>query len=191
MVEERACERLETTRPPQGFVLVGGWPGSGKTTLSRALATELDLPLLSKDEIKEALFASLGRPATVEESQRLGRAAVDALLRAACDCSGAVLDSTWFLRVAPMVRELPGPCVELRCEVPVEVARARYAARLPERVAGHLDALRDDDELWGEPVQPLGVGPLVEVDTTGPVDIATLADRVRRALVEKRASPGG
>ena len=57
------------------FVLVGGWPGSGKSTLAAALAGELDLPLLAKDEIKEALMDGLGRPRTVAESQRLGRAA--------------------------------------------------------------------------------------------------------------------
>jgi predicted kinase len=31
-------------------------PGSGKSTLAAALATELGLPFLSKDEIKEALM---------------------------------------------------------------------------------------------------------------------------------------
>jgi hypothetical protein len=36
------------------FVLVAGWPGSGKSTLAAALAAELGLPLLAKDEIKEA-----------------------------------------------------------------------------------------------------------------------------------------
>lgn len=35
------------------FVLVAGRPGSGKSTLAAALAAELGLPLLAKDEIKE------------------------------------------------------------------------------------------------------------------------------------------
>jgi predicted kinase len=77
------------------FVLVGGWPGSGKSTLARALALQLHLPLLVKDEIKEALADALGRPDTVE-SQRLGRAAVLAMLRVAHSCPAAVLDNTWF-----------------------------------------------------------------------------------------------
>ena len=58
------------------FVLVAGWPGSGKSTLAAALAAELGLPLLAKDEIKEALMEGLGRPETVAASQRLGQAAV-------------------------------------------------------------------------------------------------------------------
>ena len=76
------------------FLLVGGWPGSGKSTLALALAAELDLPLLAKDEIKEALADGLGPPADVAASQRLGRAAVLAMLRVAARCPGAVPDST-------------------------------------------------------------------------------------------------
>ena len=92
-------------KPPGGglFVLVAGWPGSGKSTLAAALAPELGLPLLAKDEIKEALMDALGAPATVADSQRLGRAAVLAMLRAARGCPGAVLDSTWFDYALPAV----------------------------------------------------------------------------------------
>jgi dephospho-CoA kinase len=64
------------------FVLVAGWPASGKSALAAALAAELGLPLLAKDEIKEALMEVLGRPETVAASQRLGKAAVLAMLRA-------------------------------------------------------------------------------------------------------------
>jgi predicted kinase len=40
----------------EAFVLVGGWPGSGKATLARALACDLGVPYLSKDVVKEALM---------------------------------------------------------------------------------------------------------------------------------------
>jgi predicted kinase len=159
-----------------GFVLVGGWPASGKSTLSAALADALGLPLIAKDEIKEALMEGLGRPGTVEESRRLGRAAVLAMMRVARRCPGAVLDSTWFAHTLPHVRALPGPLVEVRCEVPLAVARERYRARV--RAPGHLDDRRTETELWGRPVPPLGVGPLVTLDTTGPVDVAALAARI-------------
>lgn len=121
----------------------------------------------------------LGRPGTVAESQRLGRAAVLAMLRVAGRCPAAVLDSTWFGYTRPLVAALPGRVVELRTVVPVEVARSRYAARAATRHPGHLDTDRSADELWGEPVPPLGAGPLIEVDTTGPVDIPALAARIR------------
>jgi predicted kinase len=163
------------------FVLVGGWPGSGKTTLATALGGRLGLPVLAKDEVKEALAGELGLPATVSESRRLGRAAVLAVLRIARRCPGAVVESTWFDYTRPLVEALPGPVVELRCVVPVEVARSRYRARAAGRHAGHLDFERDEAELWGSPVRPRGVGPLVEVDTSGPVDVAAIAAEVLRA----------
>jgi predicted kinase len=89
-------------QPANGwFVLVAGWPGSGKGTLAVALAAELGQPLLAKDEIMEALVEGLGRPETAAASQRLGRAAVLAMLSTARTCPGAVLDSTWVRLCAP------------------------------------------------------------------------------------------
>lgn len=185
---------MPADRKPPGdglFVLVAGWPGSGKSTLAAALAPELGLPLLAKDEIKEALMDALGAPATVADSQRLGRAAVLAMLRAARGCPGTVLDSTWFDYALPAVRALPGALVEVRCTVPLELAQARYRDRAG-RHAGHLDAARSDQELWGGPPRPLGLGPVVEVDTSGPVDIPRVAATVTRLaeVIPRSARPG-
>jgi predicted kinase len=163
-------------------VLVGGWPGAGKSTLARALAAELAVPLLAKDEIKEAFAEVLGQPADVEASRRLGRAAVRVMLAAARRCPHAVLDSTWFEDARPFVEALPGPLVEVRCLVDRRLARSRYLARAAGRHPGHLDRERTEDELWGRPVLPLGVGPLIEVDTSGQVDVASLARRIRSEL---------
>ncbi len=162
-------------------MLVGGRPGSGKSTLAAALGPRLGLPVLAKDEIKQALAEELGMPGTVGESRRLGRAAVLAALRVARRCPGAVLDSTWFGYTRPHVTALPGRIVEVRCVVPVEIARSRYYARAAGRHPAHLDLERDEAELWGEPALPLGVGPLVEVDTSEPADIPAIAAGILRA----------
>ncbi|CAN5773990.1 hypothetical protein BH24ACT15_BH24ACT15_14920 [soil metagenome] len=58
------------------FVLVAGWPASGKSTLAQQLAPEMGLSLVSKDAIKETMMTALGRPQTVTESQDLGRCIV-------------------------------------------------------------------------------------------------------------------
>jgi predicted kinase len=161
------------------YVLVGGWPAAGKSTLAAALGPELGLPVLAKDEVKEALADVLGTPTTVPESRRLGVAAVHAVLTAARRCPGAVIDSTWFEYTRPLVAALAGPFVEVRCVALLEVVRGRYRARAAGRAPGHLDLGRDDAELWSRPVEPLGVGPLVEVDTTAPVDVPALASHIR------------
>src|SRR5262245_23865971 len=124
----------------------------------------------------------LGRPETVAASQRLGKAAVLAMLRAASTCPGAVLDSTWFDYALPLARTLPGRLIEVRCAFPLELARARYRARTGHRHGGHLDDTRSDQDLWGEPSRPLGLGPVVVVDTSGPVDIAELAAAMAHVL---------
>lgn len=164
----------------RGYVLVGGWPGSGKTTLARALASELKIAYLAKDDVKEALMDQLGAPTTVEESQRLGRAAVAATLRMARGCRAAVIDSTWFAYSAPLVADLGGPFVEVRCEAALPLVRRRYAERV--RDVRHLDAQRTENELWSQPILPLGVGPLITVDTSGPVDVADVAERIAECL---------
>ena len=164
----------------KGFVLVGGWPASGKTTLARALASRLEVAYLSTDVVKEALMDQLGAPVSVEESRRLGRAAVAALLTTARGCPAAVIDSTWFPYTAALVHELPGRIVELRCHVDLDTARERYRTR--RRDPRHLDDRRTEAELWGAPVRPLGVGPVLDVDTTGSVDVPALAERVRVLL---------
>jgi predicted kinase len=82
-------------------VLVAGPPGSGKSSLAAPLATELGLALLAKDGIKEAMMGALGPPETIEDSRRLGRAAVMAMLSTARSAPGAVLDSTFYPYTVP------------------------------------------------------------------------------------------
>jgi predicted kinase len=166
--------------PPALFVLVAGPPGSGKSSLATPLAHELELPLLAKDEIKEALMAVLGPPATVEETRRLGRAAVMAMLAVASASPGAVLDSTFYPSTVPHLERLPGTLIEVRCRCPRELAQARYEARSAGRHAGHLDAERPPEELWNEHhLVPLGLGPLIQVDTSRAVDVGSVAVRIR------------
>jgi hypothetical protein len=93
-----------------------------------------------------------------------------------------VLDSTWFDYALPAARALPGRLVEVRCILPRDMAKARYQARASRRHAGHLDAMRSDQELWGESPRSLGLGPVVQVDTSGEVDMRQLIARLDRVL---------
>jgi predicted kinase len=54
------------------LVIVSGAPGTGKTTFVRWLCTELRLPLISRDDLKEVLLDSFGAPDRAA-SQALGK----------------------------------------------------------------------------------------------------------------------
>ncbi|WP_230012377.1 AAA family ATPase, partial [Microbacterium sp. Bi128] len=58
------------------MILINGLPGSGKTTLSRQLGQALSIPVISKDNLKEALAdIALGNVG----SGRLGQIASDTM----------------------------------------------------------------------------------------------------------------
>jgi hypothetical protein len=73
--------------------------------------------------------------------------------------------------------------VEVHCRVPIETAAERYADRgarsdhHPVHASRSL-ALSAFDEFQ----EPMGLGPVFEVDTSTPVDVPALASRVRTAL---------
>lgn len=159
--------------------MVAGPPAVGKSTVAQPLAGELGLSLIAKDTIKEALMKALGRPRTVPESRTLGRAAVLAMLSIANTSPGAVLDSTFYDYTLPHLRALPGALVELRCTSPRELVEARYRARSATRDPGYLDSERSFDEIWNDHLTPLGIAPVIELDTSGPVDIAATAAQIR------------
>jgi predicted kinase len=162
--------------PPGTFVVVSGPPASGKTPLARTIAPALGLPLIAKDTIKQALMTVLPVP-DIETSRIIGTASVAALLAVASETSGAVLESVWHRsRAVAGLRRLRGTIVEVFCRSDPQTVQRRYAARAGIRDAGHFDAVRTPAELWNDQVaRPVAGGwPVIEVSTTGPVDVASL-----------------
>jgi hypothetical protein len=74
------------------------------------------------------------------------------------------------------LRGLGGQTVEVHCACPAEVAHARYNARSRHEVHQGTLPLSAMDKYD----RPVGIGPLITVDTTGPVDVAAVAAEVRR-----------
>ena len=168
--------------PAPLLVIVAGAPGAGKTTLATRLATDLCLPLITKDRIKEILGDALGA-ADVAQSQVLGEATY-ALLYAIAGWlldarTGAVLESNFWRGTSerallPLVNR--SAAVLVHCHAPATVILDRYLARAArgERHPVHFDhdvlpRLRADiAEGRYEPLE-LGV-PCVSVETADRYD---------------------
>lgn len=170
---------------PNGYyAVVSGHAGSGKTTLAVPLAAELQLPLISKDSIKEALADQLGL-GNDTWSQRLGAASFEVLYALAATAPAAVLETSWHPeRCTPRLRQLGKPILEVVCQCPADVLAQRLRVRAAtDRHPIHREmispAFLDDLHATFIPAQPIGIGPVLMVDTTGDVDIVSIATWVR------------
>lgn len=174
-------------------ILVAGVPASGKTTFSKALGESLQLPVLSKDALKERLFDDLGFSSR-EEKVALGVAAMhmlydfaEALMRRGMPF---VLENNFEHTSLPellaLLEKYGYTAVTLRLSGDRHVLYERFCARnnSPDRHRGHV--VNDQYPETGDPkpVPPpafedfwAGVhrrgmdsfcanGPCLEVDTT-------------------------
>jgi predicted kinase len=176
-------------------VIVSGAPGAGKSTLAAPLAAELNLPLLSKDTIKERLADSLGEhPDPDAWSKTLGGAAMELIWTLAAQAPAVVLEANFRPHSAyerQKLADLGGRLVEVYCRCPPTEAQRRYAQRARQPGRHPIHVLHDlSSELLAEFDGPLGLGPVIEVDTTASVDVDGLAARVRALLDDEPPPPG-
>jgi predicted kinase len=137
--------------PSDGVFLVTGLPATGKTTLARALARALRVPLLSKDAIKEPLLEVLGAPDRAA-SRALSDASFAVLFALAAEQlaqEGAVLLEGNFRPgehegavQALLARHVPMACTQVLCRAPEPLRQQRLQARAQDaaRHPGHRDA---------------------------------------------------
>ncbi|MET8946859.1 AAA family ATPase [Streptomyces sp. NPDC004542] len=172
------------------LTLVGGLPGSGKSTLSGALADRLGVTLLSSDRLRKELAgipveqsAAAGYKKGLYTAEWTARTYAALLDRAAVLLSSGesvVLDATWSdagQRAAALgvAARTSADLVALHCHVPDDVS----AARLTTRAAGPSDAGPDIAAAMaaGEPPWPEAVA----IDSSGPLE-----STVARALAAVR-----
>ncbi len=189
----RAAPRVLSAAGERQLVIVSGPPGAGKTTLAEALAAELGFALFAKDRIKEILHDTLGEEADLAWSRRLGAATMEMLWALAACAPAVVLEANFWAgdpRHQARADALGATLVEVHCVCPLQECLRRYAERAPSRHVVHVDrdAKRAAAEGFERAARPLRLGPVIEVDTTRPVDIQALAERVRSCLPERTSA---
>jgi predicted kinase len=162
---------------------ISGRPGAGKSSLASPLAAELGYSLVTKDLVKEALHDALYVPGEdkidLAWSLRLTAAAYAVMWTVAAGAGDMVIEANFPPHSEEALRQLRGlggRTVEVHCACPAEVAHARYSARSRHKVHQGTLPLSAMDKYD----RPVGIGPLITVDTTRPVDVAAVAAEVRR-----------
>jgi aminoglycoside phosphotransferase family enzyme/predicted kinase len=182
------------------LVLVGGLPGTGKSTLASGLSSELDATLLRSDEIRKeisGLPADSHRPAAFGSgiySERATEATYDELLDRADVAlrlgETVVLDAswsspTWRDRARRIAARTMSDLVELRCEAPPLVA----AERIRDRAIAGGDPSDATPEIASAMAAAATPWPeATTIVTTGPPAVS-LASALRH--VTRRGGPPG
>jgi len=183
--------------PPHLYV-VSGPPASGKTTVASQLATALGVPCLSKDAIKEILYA--GMPGHLDESKLLGIASLNLIFSIAqtilSSGTGVVIEANFMAlhdvqRVTALKQATGAKVAELHLTAAHDVLVDRYRRRAeePKRHVGHRDRERVPyvsrgimDGRWG----PLGFGRetiTIDCSDAWPSDFHGLAVRLAQSVI--------
>lgn len=126
------------------LIVIGGGPGTGKTTLARALAEQMQAQVISTDDVRRELAQSGiigGRVGDLDAGLYASEnvaAVYDEVLRRAQSClsmgSTAVVDGTWRdahqrARAHRLGVTTASPVVDFTCALPLEEAAERITAR--------------------------------------------------------------
>lgn len=162
------------------LIIISGPPCTGKTTLGKKISKEFQLPLLSKDEIKESLFDTLGTKDR-EWSKKIGIASYHILyknIETLLNVKRSLIvesnfksefDSKRFLKLQ---KKYDFETLQIMCETTGEILFERFKKRSQsgERHPGHVDDQNFDefkDLLLRGKHKSLNIkGKVFDIDTT-------------------------
>lgn len=162
------------------LVIVTGLPCTGKTTLGKSIADYFKLPFLSKDEIKELIFDTIGYDDR-EYSKKIGKVAYAILFNYANELlkKGVSIilesnfkpefDNEFFKKIEENYQP---KIIQVLCFSDGEVLINRFKDRAENgnRHPGHVDATNLDEwrsALSAGKCHPIAVGgKLIEINTT-------------------------
>ncbi len=170
--------------------VIAGLPATGKSSLARALASQIYAPCFSKDGFKEIVYKTIS-PENRSESRQIGIACEELLLEQALSVIEhvplVIIESTFqpeFLReFSSRARSRAIEINVLICITEHEVLLERYLARIPHRDPRHFD---HPDILTKAPVLDLvawnEIGKVQIIDTTTMTDEILANDVVPRII---------
>jgi aminoglycoside phosphotransferase family enzyme/predicted kinase len=157
------------------LIVIGGGPGTGKTTLAHALAEQIGAQVISTDDVRRQLRqagAITGPAGVLDEGLYAAEnvaAVYDEVLRRAhlnlCGGKSVILDGTWRdarqrERVREHADETASPIIEFTCSVPPDEASARIrnrSATTSDATPQIAAALKKHDGGWFE-AHPIDTG---------------------------------
>lgn len=161
-------------------ILIAGLPCTGKTTLGKRLAKEFSLPFISKDDIKESLFNTLGWQDR-EWSKKIGAASYEILYYLAESLfesqTSFIIESNFkpefdTVRFQTYIKKYDFQVLQVLCKTEGEILFERFKVRSEsgERHPGHVDHLNYEEFkqtlLHGRQTQLDITGSFLQIDTT-------------------------
>lgn len=151
------------------LALIGGGPGTGKSTMARALADRVGAAVISTDLVRRALLGSHaidGEPGILNAglySERNVAAVYDAVLQQArgllADGHSVIVDASWRdarqrMQARQMAALTHSATVELKCDTDAATAVRRVATRVADGMSDATpeiaNALTEFDQQWPE-----------------------------------------
>lgn len=194
MSENRAAFNVEPAgQPGKRVILVNGIPASGKSRLAVELSTRTGWLQLSLDGIKNPFLQRL-EGVDRAFNRMLGQASYQVIWSIVADApqgSTFIVDAWFGFQPKEVLRDYLTQAgvtqvVEIWCQISAELAATRYAARLDQRLPGHLGAEYIPElKILAEKAQPMEFGPVYYADQDQPVEVHIIQQWIDNILKEQ------